>query len=45
MSKVLQIRSVPDRVHRRLKAHAAVEGMTLSDYLLGGFAALLSGRR
>jgi antitoxin FitA len=34
MSKMIQIRNVPDEVHRALKARAAREGMTLSDYLL-----------
>ncbi len=33
MSKMIQIRHVPDRLHRRLKARAAAAGMTLSDYL------------
>jgi len=32
---MIQIRNVPDDLHRRLKARAALEGMTLSDYLLG----------
>jgi antitoxin FitA len=31
---MIQIRNVPDELHRRLKARAAEEGMTLSDYLL-----------
>jgi plasmid stability protein len=30
---MIQIRHVPDRLHRRLKARAAATGMTLSDYL------------
>jgi plasmid stability protein len=34
MSKMIQIRNVPEEIHRKLKARAAVEGMTLSDYLL-----------
>jgi plasmid stability protein len=34
MSKMIQIRNVPDSLHRKLKARAALEGMTLSDYLL-----------
>jgi plasmid stability protein len=34
MSKMIQIRDVPETVHRRLKAHAALEGMSLSEYLL-----------
>ncbi len=34
MSKMIQIRNVPDAVHRNIKARAARSGMTLSDYLL-----------
>lgn len=34
MSKMIQIRNVPDALHRRLKSCAALEGMSLSDYLL-----------
>ena len=34
MSKLLQIRNVPEAVHRKLKARAAVLGMSLSEYLL-----------
>jgi plasmid stability protein len=34
MSKMIQIRNVPDRVHRTLKARAAEAGVSLSDYLL-----------
>jgi len=34
MPKMIQIRNVPDFLHRKLKARAAIEGMTLSDYLL-----------
>jgi plasmid stability protein len=34
MSKLVQIKNVPDGVHRTLKARAAQAGMTLSDYLL-----------
>ena len=30
----VQIRNVPSDVHRELKARAALEGMSLSDYLL-----------
>ena len=33
MSKMIQIRNVPDAVHRRIKARAAQSGLTLSDYL------------
>ena len=35
MSKMIQLRNVPDNLHRKLKARAAVEGMSLSEYLLG----------
>lgn len=34
MSKMIQLRHVPDDLHRRLKARAAMEGLSLSDYLL-----------
>jgi antitoxin FitA len=34
MSKMIQIRNVPDELHRRLKSRAAAGGMSLSDYLL-----------
>ena len=34
MSKMIQIRNVPDGLHRSLKARAALAGMSLSDYLL-----------
>lgn len=34
MSKMIQVRNVPDALHRVLKARAAMAGMSLSDYLL-----------
>lgn len=34
MSIMIQIRNVPDSLHRRLKAKAAMAGMSLSDFLL-----------
>ena len=34
MSAMIQIRNVPIELHRRLKARAALAGMSLSDYLL-----------
>jgi len=34
MSKMIQLRHVPDGLHRTLKARAAMAGMPLSDYLL-----------
>ena len=30
----IQIRNVPDALHRRLKARAAMEGVSMSQYLL-----------
>lgn len=33
MSKMIQIRNVPDEMHRMLKEGAAREGMSLSDYI------------
>jgi plasmid stability protein len=32
--KMIQIRNVPDAIHRTLKARAATEGLSLSDYLM-----------
>jgi antitoxin FitA len=34
MTKMIQIRNVPDELHRTLKVRAAKAGITLSDYLL-----------
>lgn len=34
MSKMIQLRNVPDDLHRRLKARAAIAGLSLSDYLI-----------
>lgn len=31
---MIQLRHVPDDLHRKLKARAAMEGMSLSDYLI-----------
>lgn len=33
MSKMIQIRNVPDDLHRELKMRAAAAGMSLSDYI------------
>jgi plasmid stability protein len=33
MSKMIQIRNVPDEMHRELKMRAAAAGMSLSDYI------------
>jgi antitoxin FitA len=35
MAVMIQIRNVPDALHRQLKSRAALAGMSLSDYLLG----------
>jgi plasmid stability protein len=34
MAAMIQIRNVPDALHRRLKSRAALAGRFLSDYLL-----------
>ena len=34
MTAMIQVRNVPDALHRRLKSRAALAGMSLSDYLL-----------
>jgi antitoxin FitA len=34
MSKMVQLRHVPDALHRQLKARAALCGLPLSDYLI-----------
>jgi plasmid stability protein len=34
MSKMIQVRNVPDQLHRRLKIRAAEQGVSLSDYIL-----------
>ena len=39
---MIQIRNVPDKLHRKLKARAAMAGVSLSDYLLNELRALAS---
>jgi plasmid stability protein len=34
MSKMIQLRHVPDDLHRKLKTRAAMEGLSLSEFLL-----------
>ena len=34
MAKMIQIRNVPEDLHRILKSRASLQGMSLSDYLL-----------
>ena len=41
MSVMIQVRNVPDDLHRVLKARAAMEGKSLSDYLLGEIRAVV----
>ena len=38
---MVQIRNVPVEFHRRLKARAAIEGMSMSDYVLREIAKAL----
>ncbi len=40
MSKMIQIRNVPDGLHRELKIRATRAGMSLSDYLLQEISAV-----
>lgn len=42
MSRMVQIRNVPDTLHRKLKVRAAHAGQTLSDYLLAELERLAS---
>jgi hypothetical protein len=41
MSKMIQIRNVPDELHRELKVRAAEQGLSLSDYVLGELEGLV----
>jgi plasmid stability protein len=34
MSVMIQLRNVPDSLHRKIKARAALQGQTMSDYVL-----------
>ena len=34
MASTIQIRNVPENVHRRLKARAALDGLSLSEFML-----------
>jgi antitoxin FitA len=43
MSKMIQLRNVPDDLHRKLKRRAESAGMTLSDFLIRE-AALIAAR-
>lgn len=34
MSKMIQVRNVPEQLHRKLKVRAAEQGVSLSDFVL-----------
>ncbi|MBI2970026.1 MAG: hypothetical protein HYY36_04740 [Gammaproteobacteria bacterium] len=34
MSTIIQIRNVPEKVHRQLKARSAMEGISMSQFIL-----------
>lgn len=40
MHHAIQVRHVPDTLHRELKTRAAQQGLTLSDYLLSELKAI-----
>lgn len=42
MSAMIQVRNVPDSVHRALKARAALEGKSLSDLILDELVTMAS---
>lgn len=42
MSKMVQIRNVPDSLHRKLKLRATASGQTLSDYLMAELERLVA---
>lgn len=42
MKKLVQVRDVPEGVHRTLKARAAESGISLSEYLRGELALIAS---
>ncbi len=44
MGKLVQVRDVPENVHRTLKARAARSGVSLSEYLRAELARLASVR-
>ena len=43
MSSMIQVRNVPDEVHRTLKVRAAAAGMSLSDYIKRDLVQAASG--
>jgi len=45
MPTMIQLRHVPDDLHRKLKASAAMEGMSLSDYIIWEVRQLAESRR
>ena len=45
MGSMIQIRNVPEALHRQLRSRAALAGMSLSDYLLSEIVRSRNGRR
>ena len=45
MPRMIQLRNVPDALHRTLKAQAALSGMSLSDYLVAEIRRVLGRPR
>ena len=43
MSTMIQIRNVPELMHRRLKARAAMEGVSMSQYVMWAIERALDG--
>ena len=43
MAKTIQLRNVPDDVHRALKSRAGMLGLSLSDYLLAEIKKMAKG--
>ena len=43
MAKTIQLRNVPEDVHRALKSRAALLGLSLSDYLLAEIKKMAKG--
>ncbi len=41
MSTMIQIRNVPDSIHRQVKSRAALAGMSMSEYILRELERLL----
>lgn len=44
MSKMIQVRNVPDELHRALKMRSVEEGMTLSDFIKRELESIATGK-